>query len=68
MTNFMMFPGRKGLGTYPDGLVNFPLFGFHTIADVVEEVDEQLALDAVVDDHGSVGKVEYNEANQGYDY
>ena len=52
---------------YLDGLVDLPLLGLHAVADVAEEVDQELALDAVVDHHCGVGNVQDNEADYGDD-
>ena len=46
---------------YPYRLVNLPVFDLYSLTDAPDEVDQQLALDAVVDDHSSVGYVQHYE-------
>ena len=54
--------------TDPDGLINGPLLGEDALADVLQVVYHELTLDAVVEDHCSVGHVEPNEPDDGHHY
>ena len=55
------------MNTYLNGLVYLPVFGLHSLTDTPEEVDQQLALDAVVDNDGGVGNVQHDETNDSDD-
>ena len=53
---------------YPYRLVDFPVFGLDSLAYAPDEVDQELALDAVVDHHGRVGYVQHYKPYDGDDH
>ena len=51
------------MSSYLDCLFNLPLFCSHAVTNILHQVDEQLTLNTVVDDHSNVGHVQDDEAN-----
>ena len=54
--------------THPNGVIQSPLLGQHSVTNALKEVDQQLALEAVVHHDCSVGHVQHNEAKYGDDH
>ena len=49
-----------------NSLVDGPIFALDVVTHGADEVDQQLALDGVVDHHGSVGYVEHHKPQQSH--